>query len=333
MVTPSWPPPALSPAVPANGTRPIQLFAVGDSWAQQAGNDVGVFSQVLAPPLGPFHLVAGTGALGASFRNALDASGAHRFTVSQVQSWGIGGSTAAGWSTGRPCEPYRLLDGDQIASNDRITDMYTLGCMHLPRSTPTPDLMTPLLTEIRNSPQQPVVYLSLGGNDLIFVLSGIIDVRGDSGALPADFALTTIQTSIEAVVSQILAVRPDADIILPGYAHLNTSQPWGPGTTALTGFWQPLYRYTPAITAAETDALLNGATSGPLTQPGAGLRTVYSAVQAAHPGQVFAVRSENFGETIGFIADNSRWADMIHLNSSNDAYPRYTDGVAYTYRP
>ena len=334
-VTPSWPPPALTPAVPAAGTRPVQIFVVGDSWAQQAGNGTGLFGQVLTPPpLGAWHFVAGTDSVRAAFAGARDDAGQPRFSVAQVQSWGIGGSTTTNWAAGRPCDSYTHLDGDPVIGNETVVDMYQLGCMHLPRTNPTPDLVTPLLAEIAASPQQPVVYLSLGGNDIVFELSRILDLRRSTGTLPREVALSRAQANIETLIQRILATRPDADIVLSGYARIYGDLPVG-SSTGLAAFWRPRFDYTPNVTSDEVDTIMNGSTSAStdLASSRAGLRTIYARLAAAHPGQVFAPAASNFGGSATFIADAAHWQDPIHLKEGSDAYLRFTQGVVFLYRP
>lgn len=332
-VTPSWPPPALAP-VPAAGTRSVQIFVVGDSWAQQAGNGTGVLGHVLTPPpLGSWHFVAGTDSVRAAFAGALDDAGQHRFAVSEVQSWGIGGSTSSNWASGHPCDPYVYLDADGETGNEFVADMYTLGCMLMQKTKPTPDLVTPLLAEITASPQQPVVYLSLGGNDIVFELSQILDLRRSAGTLPREVALQRAESNIETLIQRILAARPDADIVLSGYARVNANMPYD-GKTALEKFWRPLFPFTPNVTANEVDTILNGSmATTDLSSSKAGLRTVYARLAAAHPGQVFAPNASNFGSLTAFIADAAHLQDPIHLKSSTDAYLRFAQGVVSLYRP
>lgn len=332
VVTPSWPPPALA-AVPAAGIRSVQVFVVGDSWAQM-GNEPGVWGQVLAPPLGQYHLVDGSGAVRAAFSAARDAAGQPRFDVAQVQSWGIGGSVASNWATGRPCDDYVKADIDPIVEDDDIARMYSLGCVHMMKTSPTPDLVTALVDQIETSPQQPVVYLSLGGNDIVFRMGRVLDLRGNAGTLPRELGLGLVQADLEVLISRILQARPDADVILSGYSRVNGQVPCG-GLPAIQQCWRDLFKWTPTVTEAEVDAILAGSDSAttPLSSSRAGLNTVAARLEAAHPGQVFASRGSNFGGSATFIASAARFSDFLHMKTSDGTFRRFVDGVVNNYRP
>lgn len=273
------------PSPPGTGVgEKVEVFVVGDSWAQLAGNPALESERQLPDGLGS--VGPGQGALkpqlNAESNPAVPSEG--RFNVVAYHPWGIGGSTAAGWAAGNPCATPTALGACQgIVTGRRgeITDS--------------------LMSQIRNVPaaNTPLIYLSLGGNDLFN--AGAAPPNGASLDLTNTSAvnavLASITTNLNSLVARIVSENPRSKVVIAGYLALPATDNF---PKLCQQKWRELY---PAMTDVTQASLSSALVSG--------LGNVYQSVVSAHPqawheGNWFA---------LGNPVDHSQLAlDCIHLN-------------------
>lgn len=209
--------------------EPIEVFVVGDSWAALAGNSSYQSSDTLPDGLGS--VPVGHDVLRAALTNAPTPSGEARFTIKGYHSWAIPGTTADGWLSGDPCATFSAAE----------------FCGTIPIAA-RPGFTQHLLQQISSVPadRTPLVYLSLGANDLID--AGQWSPVGRSLDLtdqPAvDAVMAQLTSDLIAVLTQITEANPRTNV-LKGHLHSQlvcVEQPAEPGPTRGPGVQTPLRR-------------------------------------------------------------------------------------------
>ncbi len=175
--------------------------------------------------------------------------------VAAEYTYGFGGTAAVSWAVGDPCGTPGAGCSDQAVVGE-------------------------LLDDLASAPATPLVYLSLGGNDL--------RVAGETQDLsdPETRALlrSLVETGLRGFIDAIFDARPDAQVLLPGYANFHFS-----GSSALDGtgceeFWGLFFAATPAPSEALVNLLFGqGELEGVEIQ---GLASLFETLAAERPESV-----------------------------------------------
>ncbi len=209
--------------------------------------------------------------------------------VSAEYSYGFGGTAAVGWALGNPCDTPGAICSD-------------------------PAVVTSLLDDLTSAPATPLVYLSLGGNDL--------RVAGESEDLSDPetraLVLSLVDTGLQGFVDTILETRPDARVLLPGYANFHYAGASLVDGTSCDDFWANFF----AGTSAPSEALVNllfgqGELEGVAV---AGLASSYASLAAERPEAVtYTDQRLLFSDAEGSASPSAEgtMVDCLHLTPDN----------------